>query len=123
MKVKREEKLYVYIVECADGTYYTGYTNDLEKRLKEHNSSCSRGAKYLKGKTPVKLAYVKEYNYYKNAVRAERDIKKRTRMEKEIMIKASEKLIAKLAPQIYQSVADKSKRGAGSQKFLIKTFG
>ncbi|MFZ2602917.1 MAG: GIY-YIG nuclease family protein [Candidatus Omnitrophota bacterium] len=97
---KRNGKFWVYIVECTDGTYYTGYTNDLEKRIREHNNSCSRGAKYLRGKVPVKLAYAKVYNYYRNAVRAERDIKKRTRMEKEAMIRAYAKSTEKLAPQI-----------------------
>ncbi|OGX15761.1 MAG: tRNA (N6-isopentenyl adenosine(37)-C2)-methylthiotransferase MiaB [Omnitrophica WOR_2 bacterium RBG_13_41_10] len=99
-KFIRKGKFYVYIVECSDGTYYTGYTNDLERRINEHNNSCGRGAKYLKGKTPLKLVYVKEYNYYRNAVRVERDIKKRTRMEKEAMIKAYAQSREKLAPQI-----------------------
>ena len=52
------------MLECGDGTYYTGYTSDLEKRLKEHNDG-KRGAKYLRGKIPVKLVYAKEYKYYK----------------------------------------------------------
>lgn len=90
-KIKRQGKFWVYMVECSDGTYYTGYTNDLERRLKEHNDSRSRRAKYLRGKIPVKLGYVKEYSYYRNAVHAERDIKKRTRAEKEAMINAYQK--------------------------------
>ena len=102
--------------------YYTGYTNDLERRINEHNNSCSRGAKYLKGKTPVKLVYVKEYNYYRNAVRAERDIKKRTKKEKEIMLRVYQKDI-KDAPQVSPLSASKSIRGADNQKFFIKTFG
>lgn len=50
----------VYIVECSDHTYYTGYTNDLERRLKEHNEGI-RGAKYTKGRRPVKLVYTREF--------------------------------------------------------------
>lgn len=88
---KREGKFWVYIVECADKTYYTGYTRDLEKRFKLHNSG--NGARYLRGKNPVRLVYAKEYKYYKNAVRAEIDIKKRNRREKETMIKAGGKNI------------------------------
>lgn len=99
MKLKREAKFYVYIVKCSDGTYYTGYTSDLENRLKEHHDG-KRGAKYLRGKTPVTLVYAKEYRYYKNAVHAEIDIKKRTRMEKEAMIRSYAKSTEKLAPQI-----------------------
>ena len=78
---KREGTYFVYMVECSDGTYYTGYTNDLEKRIKEHNSS-KRGAKYLRRKRPVKLVYAKEYKYYKRAVNKERAIKKLTHKEK-----------------------------------------
>lgn len=69
---------------CNNGTYYTGYTNNLENRIKLHNRG--NGAKYLKGKSPVTLAYSKEYVYYKNALNAERRIKKLTRKKKETLI-------------------------------------
>jgi putative endonuclease len=72
-------------VQCRDGTYYTGYTNDLKNRIASHNSG--NGAKYLKRKLPVKLVYAKEYRYYKNALRGERRIKKLTRKQKENLIK------------------------------------
>ncbi|MBI5049841.1 MAG: GIY-YIG nuclease family protein [Nitrospirae bacterium] len=75
---------FVYIVKCANGTYYTGYTNNLENRIKLHNKG--DGAKYLKGKLPVQLVYAKEYKYYKNALHAERNLKKLTRKEKEVLI-------------------------------------
>jgi putative endonuclease len=84
-KVKRKDIFYVYIVRCADGTYYTGYTNNLEKRIKLHNNR--NGARYLKSKLPVRLVYAKEYRYYKNVLHAERNLKKRTRKEKEEIIK------------------------------------
>jgi len=80
----REGKFFVYIVQCSDGTYYTGYTNNLESRIALHNSS--KGAKYLKGKLPVKLVFCKEYRYYKNALKGERRIKKLTRKQKEKLI-------------------------------------
>lgn len=73
------------MVQCKNGTYYTGYTNDLNARVKLHNSG--HGAKYLKGKGPVLLVYTKEYKYYKNALHAERNLKKLTRKEKEELIK------------------------------------
>ena len=76
---------HVYIVECADRTYYTGYTNNLEARLKLHNSG--NGAKYLQGKGPVRLVYAKAYGYYKNALRAESYLKRQTRKYKEELIR------------------------------------
>jgi putative endonuclease len=75
--MKRTGKFFVYIVECKDSTYYTGSTNDIEKRIEEHNHS-KRGAKYLRGRMPVELVYAKEYRYYKRAVRKEREIKRLT---------------------------------------------
>jgi putative endonuclease len=82
--IKREGRFFVYIVQCRDGTYYTGYTNDLKSRVTLHNSG--KGAKYLKGKLPVKLVFAKEYRYYKNALKSERRIKKLTRKQKEKLI-------------------------------------
>ena len=88
-KFKRAGQYYVYMLECNDGTYYTGYTNNLEKRIKEHNSGL--GAKYLRGKEPVKLVYAKEYRYYKRAVRRECEIKTLTRAEKQNLVCIYEK--------------------------------
>jgi len=79
-KHARKGKYWVYIVRCQDDTYYTGYTNDLDKRIALHNSG--NGAKYLRKKLPVKLVYAKEYRYYKNALRAERRVKRLTQAQK-----------------------------------------
>lgn len=87
--MKRLGKFHVYIIECRSGTYYTGSTNNIENRIKLHNSG--HGAKYLRGKLPVKLVYKKEYRYYKNALHAERNLKKLTRREKEELIRIYEK--------------------------------
>jgi putative endonuclease len=76
----RTDKFFVYIVQCKNSTYYTGYTQNLNQRIEEHNSG--RGAEYLKGKLPVRLVYAKEYRYYKNALLAERRLKKLTRNQK-----------------------------------------
>ena len=84
-KIKRHSKYYVYMLQCNGGTYYTGYTNNLENRIKEHNDG--HGARYLRGKLPVELVYAKEYKYYKNALRGERYLKKLTRKQKEEKIK------------------------------------
>jgi len=81
IKFKRKGRFHVYIVVCADGTYYTGSTGDLKKRIELHNKG--RGAKYLRGKRPVELVYARPYRYYKSALNAEREIKKLTRAKKE----------------------------------------
>jgi len=71
---------HVYILQCQDNTYYTGHTNDLEKRIKEHNSG--KGAIYTRNKRPVKLVWCKEYRYYKSAFATEHAIKSLTRKQK-----------------------------------------
>jgi putative endonuclease len=76
----RKSKYWVYIVQCSDGTYYTGYTNDLKNRIALHNSG--KGAKYVKNKLPIELVYTKEYRYYKNALNEEKRIKKLPREQK-----------------------------------------
>ena len=88
--IKRHSSFHVYMVQCADGTYYTGYTNDVEARVKLHNSG--NGAKSLnwKGKRPVELVYAKAYRYYMNAIKGERNLKKLRRGQKETLIQAYE---------------------------------
>lgn len=76
---------YVYILRCSDKTYYTGYTNNLEKRIKQHNDG--KGAKYTKGKRPVKLIYTEEFYDKSVAMKREYQIKQLTRKEKEKLFK------------------------------------
>ncbi len=73
-------QFYVYIVQCQDGTYYTGYTLDIENRLKLHNKG--KGAKYTRYRRPVKLVWSKKYKYFKPAFLEEKRIKKLTREQK-----------------------------------------
>ncbi|WP_346664137.1 GIY-YIG nuclease family protein [uncultured Merdimonas sp.] len=75
---------YTYIVECSDGSFYTGWTNDLERRMKAHNEG--RGAKYTKGRRPVKLAYFETYRTKEEAMSREFQIKQMTRKEKEALM-------------------------------------
>ncbi len=75
---------YTYILECADGTYYTGYTNDIEKRVKTHN--LGKGAKYTRGRTPVKVVYYEEYETMSEAMKRECSIKKLDRKHKEKLV-------------------------------------
>ena len=74
---------YTYMLKCSDNTYYTGYTNNLEKRLKAHNEG--KGAKYTRGRGPVELVYYEEYEDKHSAMRREWEIKRLSRSEKESM--------------------------------------
>lgn len=74
------------MLECKDGTYYIGYTNDLEKRIKAHNEG--KGAKYTKGRGPVKLVYYEEYEDKNTAMRREWEMKQLTRTQKEMLSKS-----------------------------------
>ena len=71
---------YTYMLRCKDNTYYTGYTNDLEKRLKAHNEG--KGAKYTKGRGPVELVYYEEYEDKSTAMRREWELKQLSRSHK-----------------------------------------
>lgn len=74
---------FVYIMECADGSYYTGITNDLKKRLRQHNGEISGGAVYTSNKRPVKLIHTETYKTHLEAARREIQIKSWTRKKKE----------------------------------------
>ncbi|MCI8665224.1 MAG: GIY-YIG nuclease family protein [Dorea sp.] len=84
---------YTYILLCKDGTFYTGWTNDLKKRIKAHNQG--KGAKYTKSRRPVKLVYYEEFPTKGEAMKRECAIKRMERQEKEKMVacQAGEKLI------------------------------
>ncbi|MCJ1908452.1 GIY-YIG nuclease family protein [Planococcus ruber] len=60
---------YFYVLECADGSYYAGYTNDLEKRLSAHNAG--KGAKYTRAKGPVKMIHHERFDTKPAAMKAE----------------------------------------------------
>ena len=74
------EKHYVYMVRCADGSLYTGWTTNLEERIKTHNSGL--GAKYTKSRRPVELVYHEEYTTKSEALKREYAIKQLTRAQK-----------------------------------------
>lgn len=75
----------VYMVECKYGTYYTGYTNDIKKRIRAHNNGV--GAKYLRGRGPVKLVFMKKCSTAKEARSQEWCLKRLTRQKKEVLVK------------------------------------
>lgn len=75
---------YVYVVECSDGTLYTGYTTDVERRVEEHNAG--DGAKYTRGRTPVSLVHTEEHATRSDAMSREAEIKRMPREEKEELV-------------------------------------
>ena len=75
-----ETKAYMYVLECTDGTLYTGYSTDVQKRLAVHNAG--KGAKYTRARLPVKLLYQEEYPDKSSAMSAEALFKLKTRQEK-----------------------------------------
>ena len=72
------------MLKCSDGTLYTGWTNDLEKRVEAHNSG--KGAKYTKARRPVELAYYEEFETKEHAMKREYAIKQLGRKEKQELI-------------------------------------
>ena len=81
----KEKKMnYTYLLQCADGTYYCGWTNDLEKRLASHNAG--KGGKYTRARLPVKLVYYEEFGEIEQAIAREKQIKGWTRAKKEALI-------------------------------------
>lgn len=78
-------KHYVYILRCADGTFYTGWTTDPVRRTRVHNSG--KGAKYTRSRRPVELIYTEEFDDKIQAQRREYAIKQLTRAEKEKLIR------------------------------------
>ncbi len=81
---------YIYIVKCEDNTLYTGWTNNLEKRIEAHN--CKKGAKYTKSRLPVTLEYYETYESKEEAMSREYKIKRLTRKQKEELIKSQNEL-------------------------------
>jgi putative endonuclease len=80
-------KFFVYILICADDTLYTGYTNDLEARVKDHNGETKKvGAKYTRGRRPVELVYSESFKTKSEAMKREVSIKKLSKLEKKKLI-------------------------------------
>jgi putative endonuclease len=83
--MKSSEKAYtLYILQCNDGTYYTGIARDVEKRLHEHNTS-NKGAKYTRSRRPLTLMYKESYPDKSSALKRELKIKRMKRSDKEVL--------------------------------------
>jgi len=79
-----EGEHYVYILKCRDGTYYTGYTTDVERRVEEHNAG--EGAKYTRSRTPVEVVHVEVFDTRSAAMSREYRIKQFRRSRKERLV-------------------------------------
>lgn len=77
---------FVYIVRCADGTYYTGTAGDLDRRLDQHNSG--RGAKYTRGRRPVQLVYWEQMDTIGKALSREKQIQRMPRSKKIVLVQS-----------------------------------
>lgn len=82
-----KRKYFVYILRCSDGTFYTGKTLDLEKRIKAHNGEIQGGAKYTRQRRPVKIQYYETFKTQTEALKREYMLKQLSRKEKEKLIR------------------------------------
>lgn len=76
---------YTYILECADGSFYSGWTNDLQKRLRLHNQG--KASKYTRSRLPVRLVYMEEHQTKQEAMKREYAIKQLSRQDKMQLIR------------------------------------
>ena len=95
-------KGFMYILQCADGTYYTGSTKDLERRLSEHENK--KGANYTKLRLPVKLVYFEEYDRIDKAFYREKQVQGWSRKNKQALINGNPELLPQLAKKIFKKV-------------------
>ena len=92
----------MYIIECVDATFYTGSTNDLERRMLEHKNG--KGANYTKSRLPVKLVYYEEYSRIDDAFYREKQVQGWSRRKKIALIKSENKNLPKLAKKVFRKV-------------------
>ncbi len=103
---------FMYILECSDGSFYTGSTKNLERRLKEHqgghldtttsSSLDDRGANYTKKRRPVKLVYYEEYSRIDEAFYREKQVQGWSRKKKLALIEGKPELLPQLAKKIFR---------------------
>ncbi len=103
--MKNGHNYYVYIVECSDGKYYTGVTNDVERRIWEHNTGYNINCFTYK-RRPVVLKYDEHFTNINNAIAWEKQIKGWSRAKKEALFQRNWKLISELA----KSKGDREKK-------------
>ncbi len=89
--MSKQKVYYIYILLCHDGTLYIGYTDDLVRRLRTHNSG--KGAKYTRSRLPVKLLYWEKYADKSTAMRREYALKQWTRAEKLVLLQEKQQWV------------------------------
>ena len=94
---------FMYILKCSDGSYYTGSTNDINRRLWEHQNSL--GANYTKKRLPVDLVYFEEYSRIDEAFYREKEIQGWSRRKKEALINGKNNLLPDLAKKVFCDVS------------------
>ena len=94
--MKTFHNYYVYVVECVDGSYYTGVTNDVEKRVEQHNEGLNPNC-YTFKRRPVLLKYYEHFFHVKNAIAWEKQVKGWSRKKKEALFKGDYARISELA--------------------------
>src|SRR3989344_6212377 len=85
-------KYYVYMLQCSDGSYYTGVTNDCQRRLAEHSEGLS-DTSYTFSRLPVELVYVAEFQYILDAIAWEKRIKRWSRNKKRALIQQDQEAL------------------------------
>ena len=87
---------YFYILRCSDNSLYCGQTNNLKRRINEHNFDKNKSAKYLRAKKPVKLIYFEKYSSLQEAMKREWQVKQWSRSKKEALIQGNKTILKKL---------------------------
>ena len=94
--MKLSHSYYVYIVQCCDGLYYTGVTNDVDRRIAEHNSGADQGC-FTYIRRPVQLKYAEHFQNIEHAIAWEKQLKGWSRKKKEALFVGDYKTISELA--------------------------
>jgi len=109
-------KGYMYILECSDGSYYTGSTNDLEHRIKQHQNG--EGANHTKKRLPVKLVYFEEFSRIDEAFYREKQVQGWSRAKKEALINSEHNKLPKLS-MAYRDLNTVVSRASTTEKTLL----
>jgi len=98
-------KGYMYILECSDGTYYTGSTKDLKRRVKQHKEG--KGANHTAKRLPIKLLYYEVYDRIDEAFYREKQIQGWSRKKKEALMNGASNLLPQLAKKVFIKKTEK----------------
>ncbi len=90
----------MYILECADSSYYTGSTNDLKRRIDEHQNG--KGANFTKSRLPVELVYQEEFDRIDEAFNREKQIQRWSHNKKRALIEEQQEALSKLAKKVFK---------------------